>query len=404
MQEDFLVRVWDEIMISRENTRRNLPPRGVDGVGPHAFEAKKRVYCAEISRVLRRAAPDASAPTVYRFAPLIERELEAEPGKLRRIYIPRIRDQIVLRCLYQNLTTAMRKQGLRGSLINPQVVVRRVIRSRLNGRRYAARLDIRGFYDAVSHDVLFDLLQSLPIDPATAHLLKQLVAETPHRPFRGTRSDNQIRFCGLPTGTSVATLLAEFYLSAVDQVASELDGIDYLRFVDDIIVLGTDEATLKRSAMRLAEAAAVLRLELHGNKSHFSSFDRGFDFLGFRFQGDALEVAPDRIHKLKRRFEALYRSCLREHSTLPPAEQLEAVTRAFNVEISGTGSRHIGYYALADDLEVYREVDGYLSRMLGGLARRSGTSLQLESCHAWAWRYKKDAYAAAARGRRLFLS
>ena len=91
----------------------------------------------------------------------------------------------------------------------------------------------------------------------------------------------------------------------------------------------------------------------------------GFDFLGFQFKGEQLHVAPDRIRKWKKRFETIQRGVLRTHTDASPAAQLQAVVDAFHREISSSGSRHIGYYAMADDLSVYQEVDRYLSRMLG---------------------------------------
>ena len=400
MQPAALVRAWDELMASRASARRNPPPRGVDGMGPAAFEARKLHHCAEVSRILLR--PGESAPTAYRFAPLVEHERETEPGKIRRVYIPRIRDQVVLRCVYQNLANAMRADGLRGSLENPQAVVRKVIHSRQRGHPFAARLDVRGFYDSVDHSVLSGLVAGLPLDEVSASLLTQLVCETPHRPFRGTRDDNTHRSLGLPTGTSVSTLLAELYLRSMDAAAATLTDIDAHRFVDDVVLLGSDEASLQQAVRTLADAAQELQLELHGNKTHFSSFARGFDFLGFRFESTRLLVASDRIHKWKRRFETLQRSTLRAHADVSPQAQLKAVTDVFHREISSSGSRHIGYYAIADDLSVYQEVDRYLSRVLGGLARRAKVPLELESCHAWAWRYKKDPEAAAILARARF--
>ena len=167
-------------------------------------------------------------------------------------------------------------------------------------------------------------------------------------------------------------------------------------------MLGDDEESLRTAAAHLAHVAATIQLDLHGNKTHFSSFSAGFDFLGFQFKGEQLHVAPDRIRKWKKRFETIQRGVLRTHTDASPAAQLQAVVDAFHREISSSGSRHIGYYAMADDLSVYQEVDRYLSRMLGGLARKAGVPLQLESCHGWAWRYKKDPFAAAARAQAMF--
>ena len=152
--EAALLNTWHQMASRQATAARRKPARGIDGLSAEAFELRKHFHCSEISRILCRSDKKNAAPSIYRFAPLIEQEREAEPGKLRRIYIPRIRDQIVIRSLYRTLSTAMQKNGLRGGLENPQAVARRVIYSRQNGRRYVARFDIRGFYDAIAHPLL----------------------------------------------------------------------------------------------------------------------------------------------------------------------------------------------------------------------------------------------------------
>ena len=361
----FLVRAWDELMASRASARRNPPPRGVDGMGPDAFETRKLHHCAEVSRILQR--PGDSAPTAYRFAPLVEHERETEPGKVRRVYIPRIRDQVVLRCVYQNLARAMRADGLRGSLENPQAVVRTVIRARQRGRRFAARLDVRGFYDSVSHDVLADRLAELSLDEVSASLLHQLVRETPHRPFRGTKNDNAWRAIGLPTGISVATLLAELYLKPVDAVAANLPDIDATA-VDDVVCWATTKARRRPTL-----AVPSLQLELHGNKTHFSSFARALT--GVSTEGYQLQVALDRILVE----EALRDPAinLRSHAEAAPAVQLQAVVDAFHREISSSAACTSATTPWPMTYPLPGR--GPLSERMLGLARRAGVSLQLES-------------------------
>ena len=400
--ESALLATWNQMLGGRAEQNRNPPPRGVDGLHATAFEARKEFHCSEIARILARQDPDGVAATQYRFAPLIEHERETEPGKIRRVYIPRIRDQIVIRSLYSSLGMAMRKVGLHGSLNNPQTVARQLILSRLAVHKYVARLDIRGFYDAVSHPLLLSLLADLPLDDLTQNLIEQLVVDTPHRPRRGTQADDKVRTQGLPTGTSIATLLAELYLSPVDATARALADLDYHRFVDDIIVLGTEPDALHDGTMEIADTAADLSLQLHGRKSHFASFEGGFEYLGFSYKGSEVRVAPERIKKWLGRFEAICRNTLRDHAEQAPPERLEALLTAFNREIVGAGSRHIPYYAIVDRLDVYKEVDQALRRMVAGVARRAGQAGRLESCHAWAWRYKKDPVSAAKEARLRF--
>ena len=219
-----LLRLWEELLERKTTKGSRLPPTGVDGLHAAAFDARKQFHCREMSRILQRNGAEAETETAYRFAPLVEHRIETEPGKQRRIYVPRIRDQVVLKGVFSDLELAMKRAGLVGHLPDPQAVARGVIADRLQGRCHVARLDIRGFYDSVDFEILSQCLDGLALPRFSRGLLDQLVQETPHRPRRGTREDSLGRTQGLPTGTSVSTLLAELYLHPLDSIAGSLPG------------------------------------------------------------------------------------------------------------------------------------------------------------------------------------
>ena len=389
---------WAGMRERRERSGSRPPATGVDGVTAEGFDRERGRGLAEIARRLTRPGDD-GATTAYRFAPLLERSIRSAHNKERKVYTPRIRDQIVLRALHEALTEVMATDDPSSRPPPPRRCARRVItEARLQGRLQVARIDVRDFYPSIPHAPLLADLAALPLEPLARQLLTQILVETPHRPLLCGKGDDALRTQGVPTGVSVASQLAHLYMQSVDAALSRADGVTYIRFVDDILIAADGPARLEEAVAEVHQALDARGLTVHAGKGVTTTFEAGFEFLGFWFEGDRVLVTQPRLDKWLQRLRGIHRK-----HVVGGLGEAEAFLAALNAEISGHRGRHIPYYSLADNVEVYQEVDARIRRLVGGVLRRSGlTTAAVAGAHDWARRYKRDYDQARARAERMY--
>ena len=138
--------VWQRIRRHPRTGRPREPAAGVDGMRAAAFEKNLSRGIGEISRMVLRTAEDGLP--AHRFAPFLRIEKSKASGGTRHIHIPRLRDQIVLRALHEEIVQAAAGRGM--DLRIPGVSeamcrFRAAIEAR--GEAWVLRSDIRSFYD-----------------------------------------------------------------------------------------------------------------------------------------------------------------------------------------------------------------------------------------------------------------
>jgi hypothetical protein len=154
------------------------------------------------------------------------------------------------------------------------------------------KLDVRQYFESISHARLFAALERVFREPRVLRLLACLV--TAYRP--GLTH-------GLAIGTLVSQHLANFYLAELDTlVLQEVRPAGYVRYMDDLALWLADAAAARNAGDLLREfAASTLGLEFKPAVSNRTT--QGMDFLGHR-------VFPHRLG-LNRVSRRRYRSKLR---------------------------------------------------------------------------------------------
>ena len=85
-----------------------------------------------------------------------------------------------------------------------------------------------------------------------------------------------------------------------------MNGLVFIRFMDDILVLSPTRWHLRRAVKDVNQVLGSLRLEKHPDKTFIGRIERGFDFLGYHFSPDGLAVDEKTIEKFLARAVRLY--------------------------------------------------------------------------------------------------
>jgi len=176
--------------------------------------------------------------------------------------------------------------------------------------QYHYRLDIRKFYYSIDHGILLWMLARKIKDAKVLELMKRLLethddGRDHYTPFPGDDLLDMIRPRGLPIGNLTSQVLANFYLSGLDHfIREKMHLVKYVRYMDDMVVFGDDQAGLRQARQLILEELARIRLHRNTSKDYIASNRQGLDFLGFRLVGSTIRVRSQNLCRFRRKMKA----------------------------------------------------------------------------------------------------
>jgi RNA-directed DNA polymerase len=348
---------------------RHTPTRGTDRVNGYQFAHRK---LPELT-----IASEKCLAGRYRFAPYLEKlRLKGRGKQPRVISIPTVRDRVVLHQLKQFL-----------SEIFPESVPKRIAADhiRVTAEKlsqmdpeviqaiYVCKCDIKNFYDEINHTRLLSMVRSrLTYEPALRLLRSAISTATVEV---GTRRRRLLSANGVPQGLAISNLLAAIYLSGVDAAMGNV-GVQYVRYVDDVLIYGEKETVFSahRSFVARLRARNLKVYPLDNDKSHMGPLADPFDYLGYRFKWPGITVKDSTVERflesIAARFsEYLHNKGWRERQyKLREQLQKEIFLLELNERITGAVSENrkygwVAYYSQINDLTILYKLDWAVAAM-----------------------------------------
>lgn len=158
-----------------------------------------------------------------------------------------------------------------------------------NGHGY--KIDISKFFDSVSKDALYRLLDELD----TGSLLDELVQAYYHDDRAVVSGMLVPHYKSLAQGCALGCLLADLILYPVDEALSSMD-IIYYRYSDDILMIGKDS---DKALRKLVEMLSDYGLELNPKKIETIYPHRWFTFLGYSFKDNLVSVSEKKVRSIR---------------------------------------------------------------------------------------------------------
>ena len=263
---------FNSLFDGKQSKGKGLPV-GIDGMTGLNFKKNQTCNIQEIKRGLDSFNTPNNR---FEFGVLFQIKRVKKSGGHRHLYVPRIRDQIVFKCMFEELKTVMNVGGL---LLNtsPRKYVERFHEYLdKNDGQWVLRTDISSFYDSIDRSILLSELKELNLRESLFMLLKQWLGNVRYRDSLSLK-DQQLQN-GLPQGISLSSLLAEFYLSSVDAKF----GLEYFRYIDDIIISCRSREEAREYLSRLKKILNSKGLEISGLKTQIAPLSNGVEWLGLR--------------------------------------------------------------------------------------------------------------------------
>ena len=252
--------------------------------------------------------------------------------------------------------------------------VRRLLRIGGLGSMYAYKVDIHDYFNSVPVEMLLPQLEDVLGDEAelygflTALLTEPCVLER-GRPVAERK--------GIMAGTPLSAFYANLFLAGLDRHFEDA-GVIYSRYSDDIILFTETPEELRNCELYVGAYLDGCGLEVNPSKEERYAPGEGFTFLGFRVDGDKVDIAPATLKKLKqkmrRKRDALGRWYKR--NGYDGGKAAKAFIRVFNHKLLESPrdnelSWSCWFFPVINTAESLREIDSYAQDCLRYLV--SGT-------------------------------
>lgn len=357
---------------------------GVDHVTWQQYGESLESNLEELSQRLRRGA--------YRAKPVQRGYVPKDDGRRRPIGMPTLEDKIVQRSFAEVVGAVYEAEflgfsyGFRPGRSAHHALDALAVGLEKRRVRWVLDADIRGYFDAISHEWLCRFIEHRIGDRRVVrHVKKWLRAGVMEE------GKHQATEAGTPQGGSVSPLLANIYLHHVfDQWAHQWrrrhaqGAVIIVRYADDFVVGFEHQGDAERFLEELRERLRQFELELSAEKTRLIEFgryaaenrrERGlgkpetFDFLGFTHL-----CAKDR----KGRF-AVHRKTMKRRLRAKVKEVKAKLRRRLHDDPQEVGKwlgwvlrGHYGYYAVPFNIRALSSFRDLVARQwLRTLRRRS---------------------------------
>jgi len=202
-------------------------------------------------------------------------------GKKRESVILNSVDRLVLRMLYQTLSPVISNTFSDNSFAyiegrGIQSAVEKVRNYIESGLYYVAEIDIKDYFDSISHEILYSKLKIFDLDDTTMGLIENFLKIK-------VKFDNQIQVNrnGIIQGSSLSPLLSNLFLSDLDH-RMERESAAYIRFSDDIKIFSSDFETASSWFSQITTVLSGYKLKTSERKCGvFPALNRSY--FGYEF-------------------------------------------------------------------------------------------------------------------------
>ena len=359
---------------------KNRSAPGLDSVSSRAFIASLE---NEIAVIQRKTGNNTFSFTRYHL-----NLVSKGPNKLpRKICIPTIRDRVVIALISEYLKNTFPKETRR-PLAN--VVVNRVLKHRNSYQRFF-KLDIKTFFATIDHELLFRKLRSRIHDESILSLLQEMFNTDSFDPeTRKTDDSRKSLHRGIPEGLSCSGLLADIFLSDIDNKYGSIPDIAFFRYVDDILVF-TDKESFDSIRKAVTDDIKALGLDINEEKDENGDISETFQYLGYVFNGSEITVRKSSVLKHEEALEKMFRKygALLKQPALAPAEKASLEFEFRNkismlcagVRVDEKQLGWLSYYHRINDTRLLHRLDW----LVGHFQKRFGTELSDVKRHVRAY-------------------
>lgn len=360
--EKTLAAAWKRIDKRTQGAARGRGA-GVDGVTVAQFAAEAQTQLPALARALTSGT--------YRPTP-VKRQWIPKPGgnKKRPLGLPTVADRVVQEAARGVIEPVWEEQfldashGFRPGRSTDSACL--MLEAHLEqGKVWVVDADITGCFDNIAHRALIGLLARRIADGKVLRLVESMLTAGVMEGWSLERNS-----AGTPQGGVISPLLCNIALHELD-TRLEAQGIAWVRYADDFVLLCQTRQQAEHARDIAAEALAPLGLTLSPEKTRVTHLDEGFDFLGWHYKGRQRWPRDKSAKAFRHKVKAITRR-KRPGSMQAICTELAPLLRGFYI-----------YFRNGNSAGTFSQLTGWLRRRLRSILRKrqngkSGISARLD--------------------------
>ena len=292
LEKENLNRSWKAV-------RANKGAPGPDGLDTARSLEHIRMHWDRIENKLRSGD--------YKPGPVREVKIPKADGGERTLGVPNVQDRWLQQAIHEKLSErcepffSEHSYGFRPNR-SAHDAVRAGQELVRQGKGHVVDIDLKSFFDEVSHDRLMHLLDEHVEDKS----LKKLIGAFLRAPVQRPDGSRCKRGKGTPQGGPLSPLLANIYLDPLDKEL-ERRGLSFVRYADDIAIFVSSPRAAERVLASIADwIEKQLKVPVNRDKSGSGPSERSA-LLGFRLEADGtISIAPKSVQRLKSKVRELW--------------------------------------------------------------------------------------------------
>ena len=190
-----------------------------------------------------------------------------------------------------------------------KTAVARLLKKKNLNEMYGVKLDIHDYFNSADTDLIIKKLDdTLTGQDKLLDLIKSILRD-PNIILQNVEVDSPVHK-GMMAGSPLSPFLANLYLDDLDKYFED-KCFFYARYSDDIIFFTETDENRK---FLMDEALRIIgehKLSLNPNKLSYIEPGQSFEFLGFSFNGETVDVSATSFDKIKKKLRRKSRAVLR---------------------------------------------------------------------------------------------
>ena len=245
----------------------------------------------------------------YNIAPPHMAQIPKDNGDMRTVYINEDIDRIILSIINQlffdtceDMISDKCKSYQKG--IGCGKIVRQ-LGSKINqiqSETFGVKLDLSKYFDSVDLKYIKEVFEKIRERVGESCIIDMVEKYYESNDVIDMNKTLIEKYTSLKQGSAVASFLADAILYDIDELIGNLNRITYVRYSDDILIIGEENDVMFAYDL-LRTMLEAKELNINPKKTEILKKNRWFKFLGFMLKGDSISLSQSRVKTFQKEIE-----------------------------------------------------------------------------------------------------